>query len=276
MNFSTSPIGAFADVADATVQRTLSTDDIAFVTDVYPKPGYTAQPGAISGAVSFSNGAPVLGGLVVAIDPSNGAMIGGFSSLVDGSYRIAPVQPGNYIVYAQPLDGPVESSDLGIGANLVTGSFRTTFAGGNLSPSSVSVAEARTSIANITVDPALTGLQITDLGIGSAGGSDWSYAGVKTAASGQPIDILLWGSGLGSSIEESQLRVLGPGVRIEPGTLRTQPSAEVNGLIPLRFTLDVSPSRERTLISVGVVSGTDAAVRSGGLVLLPAVSPRQP
>lgn len=276
MNFSTSPIGAFADVADATVQRTLSTDDVAFVTDVYPKPGYTAEAGAIGGTVSFSNGAPVLGGLVVAIDQSSGAMIGGISSLVDGSYRIAPVHPGNYTVYAQPLNGPVDSSDLGISADLVTGSFRTTFAGGNLSPSTVPVADARTSLANITVDTAPSDLQIADLGVGSVGGTDWSYADVKTAISGRSIDILLWGTGLGDGITESQLRVLGPGVRIEPGTLRTQPSAEVNGLIPVRFTLDISPTREHTPISVGIVSGTDAAIRSGGLVLLPAMAPRTP
>lgn len=274
MNFSTSPVGAFADIADATVQRTLSTDDVAFVTDVYPKPGYTEEAGAIDGTVSFQNGAPVLGGLVVAVDPSSGAMVGGISSLVDGSYRIAPISAGYYVVYAQPLNGPVEASDLGISADLVTASFRTTFAGGNLPISPVPVAKGRTSIANITVDPAPTGLQISELGIGSAGGSDWSYAGVKTAIAGYAVDILLWGPGLGTDITEGHLRVLDQNVRIEPGTLSTQPSAEVNGLVPLRFTVDLSASRQRTLISVGVVSGTDAAVRSGGLVLLPGSSPR--
>jgi hypothetical protein len=270
MNFATSPIGNFADVADATVQAALSSDDIAFVNDVYPNSSLTPnQAGAIKGTVAFSSGSPIFGGLVVALDPSTGTTVGSITSLSDGTYLMSPVPLGDYLVYTQPLNGPVLASDLGINQSLITNSFRTTFAGGNLNPWSVHVSGNTTSTADITVNPALSGLQITWLGVGSAGGTDWEYAPVKTVEAGRPVDLLLWGPSPDASAIENQLRLLGPGVTPVSGTFRIQPSASVNNLIPVRFTVDVAPSRIRRLISVGIIEGTDASVRSGGLVVLP-------
>jgi len=276
MNFATSPIANFADVADATVQAALSSDDIAFVSDVYPNSSSAAsQAGAIKGSVAFSSGSPIFGGLVVALEPSTGTTVGSFTSFTDGTYLMSPVPPGDYLVYTQPLNGPVVASDLGINQSLITNSFRTTFAGGNLNPWSVHVSGNTTSTADITVDPALSNLQITWLGVGSAGGTDWEYAPVKTVEAGRPVDLLLWGPDPGAAAIEKQLHLLGPGVTAVPGTFRIQPSAAVNNLIPVRFTVNIAPSRIRRLISVGIIEGTDASVRSGGLVVLPGIPASQ-
>jgi hypothetical protein len=265
MNFATSPIGSFADIADATVQSTLSTDDVAFLTRAYPAAASARQFGAIKGTVAFSNGNPVLGAWVVAMEISTGVTIGGLTSLNDGTYLISPVPPGAYFVYAQP----VKSS------SLVSAAFRTTLAGGNESPWSVAVSDSDTSIANITADPASSGLQITWLGVGSPGGSDWSYATVKTARSGGTVDVLLWGPNLNTSVIENQIRIFGPDVDLVPGSFRTQPSAGVNGMIPVRFTINIFPSIQRRLISVGILNGTDASIVSGGLVALPTITINQ-
>lgn len=270
MNSATSPIGNFADVADATVQATLSSDDLAFVRDVYPTASLASnQAGAIKGTVAFSSGSPIFGGLVVALDPSTGTTVGGLTSLADGTYLISPVPAGNYLVYAQPLNGPVTASDLGISESMVTDNFRTTFAGGNLSPWSVHVSGNATNTADITVDPALSDLKIVELGMGSAGGADWSYAPVKAVEAGRPIDLLLWGPNPDAAAIENELHLLGPGVTAIPGSFRIQPSAAVNGLIPVRFTVNSAPSRIRKIISIAIIDGTDASVRSGGLVVLP-------
>jgi hypothetical protein len=265
MHFATSPIGSFADIADATAQSTLSTDDVAFLTRAYPVSGSASQFGAITGTVAFSNGNPVLGAWVVAMDISTGVTVGSLTSANDGTYLISPVPPGRYIVYAQPMNS----------APLVSTAFRTTFAGGNESPWSVAVSDSDTSIANITTDPASPDLQITWLGVGSTGGSDWSYATVKTARSGDAIDVLLWGPNLNNSVTENQLRLFGPGVSLVPGSFRVQPSAEVNGMIPVRFTINIFPLHQKTLVSVGILNGTDASIVSGGLVALPAFTINQ-
>jgi len=269
MNFATSPIGDFANVADATVQSTISTDDIAFARQVYPAPTSLANVGAVRGTVALSNGRSILGGCVVAVDPTTGVIVQGMTSLIDGTYTISPVPVGNYLIYVQPLSASVDPSDVGINPSLVMDSFRTTFAGGNASPWSVPVKDGLAAIANITVDSNPAQLNIAFLGVGSAGASDWSYAYVKTVNAGSFVDILLWGPNLSATVTEDQLRVLGPGVKIVPGTLTSQRSAVVSGMIPIRFTVEVGPTASRTLISVGIVNGSDGAIRLGGLVVVP-------
>ncbi|HVZ15528.1 MAG TPA: matrixin family metalloprotease, partial [Terriglobales bacterium] len=275
MNFATSPISDFAGVADATVQSTISSDDVAFARRVYPASASLVNIGAIRGTVSLSNGYPILGGSVVAVDPATGVIVQGMTSLVDGTYTISPVPIGNYLIYVQPLNGPVGPSDLGINASLVTSTFRTTFAGGNASPWSTPVQRGLTSIANIAVDSNPARLRISYVGVGSAGGADWSYAGVKTVKAGGYIDVLVWGPNLSTTVTEDQLRILGPGVKIVPGTLTSQKSAVVDGMVPIRFTVEVAPTASRNLISIGIVNGTDAAIRSGGLVVVPNQITRQ-
>jgi hypothetical protein len=247
----------------------MSSDDIAFARQVYPASASFASFGSIRGTVVSSSGHPILGGSVVAVDPATGVTIQAMTSLFDGTYTVSPAPVGNYVIYAQPLNGPVDPFDFDIDASLVTRSFRTTFAGGNASPWSTSVKAGLTAIANITVDSESPQLNIAFLGIGSAGGFDWSYADVKTVKAGAFVDVLLWGPNLSATVTEDQLRILGPGVKIIPGTLRSQKSAAVGGMIPIRFTVEVDPTASRTLISVGIVKGSDAAVRSGGLVIVP-------
>lgn len=78
------PFGAGA-AADATLHRALSADDIAFATTRYPAQSAQVQLGSIWGTVGYTNGSPVLGALVLAVNPTTGVTIGGLSSLTDGS-----------------------------------------------------------------------------------------------------------------------------------------------------------------------------------------------
>ena len=59
---------------------------------------------------------------------------------------------------------------------------------------------------------------------------------------------------------------------IRPSTVTSVPDAAVAGMTPLRFTVDIAAMPSRTIASVAVIDGTDGAIYSGGLVLLPAVS----
>ena len=133
------PFATYIVAAAATVHRVLSADDIAFATTRYPAAG--AQVGSISGGVVFMSGSPVLGALVVALDPTTGITIGGLSSLSDGTYRLSSVPPGSYFVYAQPANGPVTAANMAGVPNMSQANvnFRVTFAGGNATPSAIPV-----------------------------------------------------------------------------------------------------------------------------------------
>jgi hypothetical protein len=91
------------------LNRTLYPDDVAGLSDVYGDDRYRASIGSIAGRVT-KNGGGVLGAHVVAFSPSTGALIAGFTLSADGSFSIAGLDPGLYIVRAEPLDDADVSS----------------------------------------------------------------------------------------------------------------------------------------------------------------------
>jgi hypothetical protein len=87
--------------------RTLRTDDVAGVSDIYRTDG--AQLGGIAGKVR-KNGRGVFGAHVVAYGLRSGQIVGGFSINDEGEYSIAGLEPGLYAVRVEPLDdGDVDS-----------------------------------------------------------------------------------------------------------------------------------------------------------------------
>src|SRR5207342_2927988 len=69
--------------AKSNVQASLSADDRAFVTDLYPAPSAADAYGTLSGKVSLTTGEPVQGALLVAIDPATGISVGSFAGASD-------------------------------------------------------------------------------------------------------------------------------------------------------------------------------------------------
>lgn len=83
--------------------RPLTTDDVAAISVLYPRPSFTATTGSIAGRVTMG-GASVNLASVVAIAPNGDAV----STLThpDGTYRIDGLPPRNYYVYVHPLPPP--------------------------------------------------------------------------------------------------------------------------------------------------------------------------
>jgi hypothetical protein len=95
--------------AGNTADRTLQADDIAGISDIYRTNTFTRESGSISGRVT-KNGRPVVGAHVVAFNPRTGQLVGGFSIGQDGGFVIASLEPGPYVLRAEPLDdGDIES-----------------------------------------------------------------------------------------------------------------------------------------------------------------------
>ncbi len=99
----------------------LSYDDVAAISLSYPSAsGQTFPAGSISGHVMLAS-APVFGAHVFAESTSNLQLFQlptirksavGALSKTDGSYTITGLPADNYVVYAEPLDGPVDNSNI--------------------------------------------------------------------------------------------------------------------------------------------------------------------
>src|SRR5262245_8116184 len=85
-------------------QRTLAYDDVAGVTEIYPK-APLPPVGQIQGVVR-SGGTGILGAHVVAVNSAGTALVSALTQ-PDGSYLLRFLPPGTYTVFAEPLDLPV-------------------------------------------------------------------------------------------------------------------------------------------------------------------------
>jgi len=89
--------------------RTLRSDDIAGVSDLYRPASGGPTLGGLSGHVR-KNGRGIFGAHVVAYGLRSGQIVGGYSINDDGEWSIFGLEPGAYVVRVEPLDdGDVES-----------------------------------------------------------------------------------------------------------------------------------------------------------------------
>jgi hypothetical protein len=104
------------------VLQTLSYDDVAGISTLYPKAAPDVAPAVISGTIRMANsGTPVFGAHVyasstTAAEPFAGSNIRktpiGTLTFPDGSYSIQGLPPDSYNVIVEPLDDPVSASDV--------------------------------------------------------------------------------------------------------------------------------------------------------------------
>lgn len=83
--------------------RVLQPDDIAGLTDIYPAAGASARRAGVRGRVT-RNGRGLFGVHVAALNPTTGVLVGGFTLNEQGEFVIAGLEPGPYILRAEPLD----------------------------------------------------------------------------------------------------------------------------------------------------------------------------
>ena len=103
------------------VQVSLSYDDVAGISTVYPSPAQSYSPGSIAGRVTMAgSGASVFGAHVFAGSTTAAMPIGGnirkspIGTLTrpDGTYLIQGVPGDSYILIAEPLDQPMTAQDV--------------------------------------------------------------------------------------------------------------------------------------------------------------------
>src|SRR5207249_4408547 len=89
--------------------------------------------------------------------------------------------------------------------------------------------------------------------------------------SGQALDFIVSGPGLDSSIAEQEVRLIGSGGKIRPGTLRVEYRIkDLEGRSPLRFTVDIASGSNGGSVSLFIVHGSDTAFSAGVITIIPA------
>jgi hypothetical protein len=133
------------------VERTLSEDDVAGARAIY-RSGSDPGNGILTGTVTTEQGSPILGAHVVAVDGSGVVRVSALTNRY-GGFVISSLPPGSYQLYVEPLDGPMDPTSVYSDEHRAARhDFRTTFAGGNASPTALTVtAGTRTTVAPIRV-----------------------------------------------------------------------------------------------------------------------------
>jgi uncharacterized protein (TIGR03437 family) len=249
-------------------QASLSSDDIAFVSSLYPAVGGNGYA-AVIGRAALNGGQPLRGGLVTVVSPSTGVTVSGFTSLADGSFRFqAP--PGEYLVYVEPLGGYVLPGNLYIPSNVaVDTNFQSFFLGGNFSPTLLTLSLGADVNLTLQAPAGLATSRTPFIGIGRAGGSEAAtfYLGPFNVSSGQSADLLISGEGI-DPLAEQNLTILGGGITVRPGTMRKTTST-VSGFPVYRVTLDIAPAALHRLGTIVLRKGSDTVTLTGAIAVGP-------
>jgi len=249
-----STMNPFANQNDTRL-RSLELDDLAAAQSIYPLSG---TPGAISGRLVRSNGTPISGAHVVAQDMDGNPASAGLSD-ANGDFLIRGLDQGQYVVYAEPLDGPVRSNNFSLQTSGLTieTDFGTTFFGSASgfappqNPTKIFVnfgqtnSLPRTLVARGRLSPAINVTSVSPL----------------TVAPGQAATLTLFGTGLD---QVDRLEIPGNDVFVS----ETQFSAG-----SVQATLEVSGSALPSVRNIHVYNdlGGDAASVTGGFeIRLPA------
>ncbi len=258
----------------ASFQSQLSTDDIAFVTDAYPSPSAASSFGTISGVVSMSGTGPLGGALVVAVDADSGVTVGALSSQSTGTFAMRAPR-GRYQIYAEPMGGAVSPGNFSLSSQQVSTEFQPTFLGTRTSPTLLEVTAGGTARADIAVTPGISTIEVEFIGAAAAGGSGDSpsrFSNRAAVRSGEAADLFIIGSGVDDTIAESDIKLLGGGVALRPGSLRVERGFTINRVNPLRLTLDIRSRTEPALSSIVISKGQSTVSWSGSLLITPAPS----
>jgi hypothetical protein len=267
-----------------TVKRTLSPDDIAFLSTIYPAQGITSPFGTITGTLTM-NGAPVKDGLVSFLDPAAGTPISVLSSEIDGTWSFA-APPGNYVVYAEPLlpapqDFPnlsVRPGYVGLTASDATNpNFQPSFLGGNGSATTITVTAGASTDASFSPAPPGGGpLTLLTVSAVTVGGFPSQFAltpSPNQVVSGGAVDFIIEGEGIDNTITDSSILLLGP-LSLRPGSTKAVtaiPPLNVNGMdFPfVRFTVDIPAVTAQSYATLIVSNNGTYISYIGGIVILP-------
>lgn len=248
-------------------QASLSSDDVAFVSALYPAVGGNGYA-TVSGRATLSGGLPIRGGLVTVVNPANGITVSGLTGLSDGTFNFqAPV--GDYLVYVEPLGGYVLPGNLYLSDTAVDTDFQSFFLGGTDSPTHLSLTLGPNSDLTLQAPAGSAVSRAPYIGAGQAGTSQGATfnLGPFDVSSGQAVDLVIAGAGIDPLIEQN-LMFLGGGITLRAGTLHKTTSTYL-GFPVYRMTVDIAPAAHSTLATIVLKQGSDTVTLTGAIAVTP-------
>lgn len=243
--------------------RSLSEDDRAGVRSVYGlRPGMDAR-GAITGTITSRSGAPVFGANVWAEETATGRVIASNITLLNGTYRIDGLLPGNYHVVAEPLDGPVFASEIASQNGAYAGLTRDTppaFRTLDIGQVGVAAGQATALNAQIPLEPAIFNASLIGLN------GHLSTIAVPVAA-GRTYTVYVGGLHVNASeIPEGGIASTSPFISINPASVAQQQTGD--DLSVISFEVDVGPGAPAGEYSLRLQSATgEVSYIAGGLTI---------
>jgi uncharacterized protein (TIGR03437 family) len=236
--------------------RSLESDDRIAASVVYPASGFASSTGTVRGRVVDNSGNAIFGAHVAAVDV-NGVVIAGAISQPDGGYSIQGLPPGNYTIYAEPLDlngAYFSRSDLTQFYNNINSDFQTS------ADWSVAVGAGGSATMDIPVargNPPFDANFVFD-----APNNGFLNVGTSAAQGQNNLTIGVAGPGLPQS--GSPLSVTGPGITI----LRTYFRTTNSGLPAVLADINVSANAPAGSRNIVISSGSQRTIVTGGLEIV--------
>jgi uncharacterized protein (TIGR03437 family) len=246
-----------------TGQAHLSPDDIAFASSVYPVGN---AYGTISGTMQDATGKALRGALISAEDPLSGLIIGGFSSITDGTFSFS-VPAGNYYVWAEPLNGQVQVANVYLTASEVDTNWQPVIAGGFAAPSTVKVTAGQSTAVSLAAPVGVSPIELTfSTAFTTLPNSFDLFTGPTSLPGGGTVLFVFIATGLSASVTDANFLAVGP-VSIVPGSFQVLNGAQHVYELSLNVPTVGALSTASLLVSY---NGATAGF-SGGMLLQPPV-----
>lgn len=224
--------------------RSLSQDDIAGVAHLYPQ---GPDSNTISGTILGEGNALLKGVHVVAVSALDGRVEAAALTDEKGLFTLSGLTSRSYYVYAEPLDGPVTTSEINIPS--INTNFSTYFYGGNNSPRVITPNPQRE--ADLLMPPAHTMnlLQVSP----------------NQVNAGQTYEIFFKADGV--SFPQAQLTFSNPDITLTSAILPTLPPGRY------KVNINVGAQVQNGMYNLMIKKSQDISILTGGMeVVSPAPS----
>lgn len=185
----------------------LDSDDRIGIANIYPKLDPTAVGGVIRGRVTGDSGG-VFAAQVVAVN-EKGEPVATALSNQSGDFVLQTLPAGDYRVYAEPLDGPVDARNLAGVWRSATGTFPTHFC----DTGTIHVENGKV-YGNLVVNTAGAPPQLNPrwVGVATPSSNNFNLSSIAlTVQPGQSINVAVAGDGIVSGM--TTFNVLNPGFK---------------------------------------------------------------
>jgi len=238
----------------------LDSDDKVAIAALYPTPESELTGATLQGRVVGDRGG-VFAAQVVALNEEGEPVA---TSLTDanGDFILRPLPAGNYRLYAEPLDGPVDPRNLdGVWREAKVVSFPTEF----LSSSPMRVESGKIYGNLVLSAPGTARLNPMWVGSAPAGRSDFSLSATTVVLKpGDTVSLAVAGDGFTGGM--TKFEVLNPGIK------RISDFRYAGNYVSATFSVGMDVSGGSAVILV--TSGTETAALTGALRIDAPTTPR--